>query len=239
MLAVNTRCSDERALRSEFCMSHTCRVCLREGLPLDKFVQDYVPHNVCADQPLSIFVSDGGRSCENQVGNVGSSLCRTHEKARKPAVDGGLKLQCEGQTKKGRRCKDIGMCEKPPYSCAAHFDQRPQSDDEASSEDELSSEDDTEKAESEGDVIMEDTDFETVGKPSLSGEFWRDGLSSLIAGTVDGSEGSVMVVENEPGPSPIPISSETDRIYADHACATRRAMPTVHAKDVWTRRLHP
>lgn len=131
-------CGMQKDSDSQFCEEHTCRFCRAEGLPLDWQVVAQSPRNVCSQHPLCVSISFDGRQCNERVRSVRSAYCGRHagrgDRKEQQAGGNGIKMQCQGITKKGKRCKTTGVSTDETYYCGPHFDQRPESssdDDEA------------------------------------------------------------------------------------------------------------
>lgn len=103
-------CGLPRDVWSMFCSNHTCRVCIEEGLPLDRMVDQAPPRNVCDVHPLCCAVFHNGGSSNERVSLANFQYCDRHvdfEFQALAAPDGG-KEQPSGTTKKGKRCKVEG-----------------------------------------------------------------------------------------------------------------------------------
>ena len=128
--------------QSDFCISHTCRVCLEvSDPPFRKPVLSEVPRNVCADHTLCAFVYASGNVCL-KVAPEGNSFCGKHDggqgatlkKTETPFVKGDG--QCWGINKKKKRCGAKGsMPNGGRWYCSAHVGQDPENEDADDDED--------------------------------------------------------------------------------------------------------
>eukprot|EP00178_Gracilaria_changii_P003923 TRINITY_DN15_c0_g1_i2.p1 TRINITY_DN15_c0_g1~~TRINITY_DN15_c0_g1_i2.p1 ORF type:complete len:1900 (+),score=156.23 TRINITY_DN15_c0_g1_i2:342-6041(+) len=132
-------CGLKRETNSEFCLAHTCRFCREEGLPLDKPVIDSKPRNACSYHRLCQHLSISGNTCNERIWSSSAKYCEKHLIRNKSIDDNqgvaGIQMQCEGITTKRKRCKATGKSLRPPYYCAQHQNQKPNSDSESEIED--------------------------------------------------------------------------------------------------------
>ena len=128
--------------QSEFCISHTCRVCLEVSAPpYCKPVLSEVPRNVCTDHTLCAFVYPSGNTCL-RVASEGNSYCDKHDgdhevtpkKAKAPIVKGDGR--CWGINNRKKRCGTRGSVpDGSRWYCPAHVGQDPEKEDADDEED--------------------------------------------------------------------------------------------------------
>ncbi|KAI0561167.1 DNA2/NAM7 helicase [Gracilaria domingensis] len=133
-------CGLRRVNDSKFCDAHTCRFCREEGLSLEKLVVDWPPRNVCSHHRLCEHLTSSGETCNERVSSSSAKYCEKHQRRGRSFGEYGaipsIKMQCEGITSKGRRCRATRPCEKPPFYCIAHEAQKPDSESESETESE-------------------------------------------------------------------------------------------------------
>lgn len=127
----NEPCGSQRVDQSLFCSDHTCFICKQKDLPLTQPVVEQAPRNVCHAHPLCLFMSDTGIQCNEVLIRANKSYCDRHseeifDKSFR-RVSKEIQMQCEGITKRKKRCKTKGFSQEPPFYCDSHFDQKPES----------------------------------------------------------------------------------------------------------------
>lgn len=108
----NDICLNEISGNSDFCLLHSCKICVRLELFCRDIIVDEVPRNVCSLHVLCTYISDDGTSCNN-VAIENSLYCRSHQKS-----------VCSGINKKKMPCKAQGQAfDGRLWYCLAHANQ--------------------------------------------------------------------------------------------------------------------
>lgn len=219
---IGNQCTNNRDIDSEFCSTHTCFVCRRNGLPLDAPVIDEEPRNVCKLHLLCSFIEKDGELCRNQAAKGNARYCEQHDQLKTRKIlsrESAIKKQCEGTTSRNTRCKTTGSCSAPPFYCRHHISQRPISSSESSSDtdsdDEMYDESASEQAEKMTSMDIEpesnaipdaamvqnfetDTELEFVKSERSAADF-LSGEDTVVPGThdIEYPEGQMIQNENE------------------------------------------